>query len=103
MTELRGKPEPTLQELAGRVGRVDLILVEGFKRESHPKIEVRRRESLNQLPLAPADPSILAIAADFPIDKEDLPVFDLNSVDEIAGFILDRIGLMNMEFSRDRT
>jgi len=103
MTELRGKQEPTLEELAARVRPADLILVEGFKRENHPKLEVRRKESPNQSPLAPDDPSILAIAANFPIDKGDLPVFDLNSVDEIAGFILDRIGLMNMELSRDRS
>ena len=103
MSELRGKQEPTLEELAARVGPADLILVEGFKRENHPKLEVRRKESPNQSPLAPDDPSILAIAADFPIKKGDLPVFDLNSVDEIAGFILGRIGLMKMELSRDRT
>ncbi|MGA7326762.1 MAG: molybdopterin-guanine dinucleotide biosynthesis protein B [Rhodomicrobium sp.] len=103
MTELRGKAEPTLEELAARVGPADLILVEGFKRESHPKLEVRRRDTLNQLPLAPNDPSILAIAADFPIKKGDLPVFDLNSVDEIAGFILGRIGFMKTELIRDRS
>src|SRR3546814_9186396 len=44
MRELRGEPEPGLAELLARLTPVDLVLVEGFKREAHPKIEVSRAD-----------------------------------------------------------
>ncbi len=69
---------------------VDIVLVEGFKDESHPKLEVRRQEALNKRPLAAADPSILAIAADFDVEEAGVPVFRLDDVDAIAEFILAR-------------
>jgi len=53
MAELNGKPEPTLKELVRYIGKADIVLVEGFKRESHPKIEVRRLEAVHNKPLAP--------------------------------------------------
>ena len=87
MTELRGAPEPALLELVRRMASADLILVEGFRRESHPKLEVRRN-ALQLTPLAPEDPSILAIAADFEVEGGGLPVFDLDSAEVIADFIL---------------
>ncbi len=90
MTELRDRPEPTLGELIRHIEGADIILVEGFKRESHPKLEVRRREALNQTPLAPGDPSILAVAADFEPPACELPTFALDDADAIADFILSR-------------
>jgi molybdopterin-guanine dinucleotide biosynthesis protein B len=89
MTELHEKPEPALYELVALIEGADLILVEGFKSEKHPKLEVRRRDALAQTPLAPADPSIVAIAADFDIERTHLPVFGLDDVAAIADFILD--------------
>jgi molybdopterin-guanine dinucleotide biosynthesis adapter protein len=88
MTELRGRPEPTLRELVSHIENADIILVEGFKSEDHPKLEVRRREAASKLPLAPNDPGILAVAADFELEGAALPVFALNDIDAIAAFIL---------------
>jgi molybdopterin-guanine dinucleotide biosynthesis protein B len=89
MTELRERPEPTLGELTAAIKGADLILVEGFKSEKHPKLEVRRLDALNRTPLAPGDPSIVAIAADFGIEGGHLPVFGLDDVEAIADFILN--------------
>ncbi|MFZ1107473.1 MAG: molybdopterin-guanine dinucleotide biosynthesis protein B [Rhodomicrobium sp.] len=88
MTELRDRPEPALSELIRHVEGADIILVEGFKRESHPKLEVRRRAALKQAPLAPGDPTIRAVAADFEIEGCELPAFALDETDAIADFIL---------------
>ncbi|MBI4725046.1 MAG: molybdopterin-guanine dinucleotide biosynthesis protein B [Rhodomicrobium sp.] len=93
MTELRGRPEPSLGELVKHIDRADIILVEGFKGEAHPKLEVRRRAALDQRPLAPGDPSILAIAADFEVQHSPLPVFDLDAIEAIAEFIISRTAL----------
>jgi molybdopterin-guanine dinucleotide biosynthesis protein B len=93
MTELKGRPEPTLGELVQYIDNADIILVEGFKAGTHPKIEVRRREAASGPPLAPNDSAILAVAADFKLDEEALPVFALDDIDAIASFILGRIGL----------
>jgi molybdopterin-guanine dinucleotide biosynthesis protein B len=90
MTELRDRPEPALADLIRHIEGADIILVEGFKREGHPKLEVRRREALKQTPLAPGDPSILAVAADFEIAGCELPVFALDDAGAIADFILSR-------------
>lgn len=97
MTENRGAPEATLAELLARLDPVDLVLVEGYKRDSHPKIECRRRASSGE-PIAPDDPSIKAIAtdmpgpADTPPGHRTLPVFDLDDISGIADFILERAG-----------
>jgi molybdopterin-guanine dinucleotide biosynthesis protein B len=91
MTELRGRPEPALDELVRYIQNADLILVEGFKAGTHPKIEVRRRESASGPPLASNDPAIIGIAADFKLEDATLPVFALDDIDRIASFILGRI------------
>jgi molybdopterin-guanine dinucleotide biosynthesis adapter protein len=91
MTELRNRPEPTLGELVRHIEIADIILVEGFKAENHSKLEVRRREAVSGPPLAPADPTILAVAADFKLEEAAIPGFDLDDIDAIAGFILGRI------------
>src|SRR5579864_6461941 len=66
MHELRGAAEPTLDELAARMSPADLLLVEGWKRHRHPKLEVHR-PSLGKPLLYPDDPQIVAIAADEPL------------------------------------
>jgi molybdopterin-guanine dinucleotide biosynthesis adapter protein len=91
MTELRGGPEPTLDELVRYIENTDIILVEGFKGGTHPKIELRRREAASGPPLASNDPAILAIAADFELADAALPVFALDDIDGIASFILECI------------
>jgi molybdopterin-guanine dinucleotide biosynthesis adapter protein len=63
MTELRGAPEPDLRSLLGQLSPVDLVIVEGFKRDTHPKIEVHR--AANGKPwLHPEDPAVIAVASD---------------------------------------
>ena len=91
MHELRDHDEPTLAELLGKLAPADLVLVEGYKRDDHPKIEAFRAETRNPL-IAPSDPSIRAVAGDTPLEL-DRPVFDLNDTIAIADFILAEVGL----------
>ena len=91
MTELRDQPEPPLSDLLAQLAPVDLVLIEGYKRDNHPKIEAFRAEPENPL-IAPNDPTIRAIATDTKIDI-DRPVFDLDDTKSIADFILAEVGL----------
>ena len=91
MTELRETSEPSLNELISKMTPVDLILIEGWKRDDHAKIEAHRAETGNPL-IAPNDPTIRAIATDTALTI-DRPVFDLNDTKAIAGFILAEVGL----------
>ncbi|MBM2322909.1 MULTISPECIES: molybdopterin-guanine dinucleotide biosynthesis protein B [Marivita] len=91
MHELRDEDEPTLAALLAKLMPVDLVLVEGYKRDQHPKVEAFRAETGNDL-IAPGDPTIRAVASDTPLDL-DRPVFDLNDTTEIADFILSEVGL----------
>lgn len=88
--ELRNEPEPPLDRLLARMTPVDLVIVEGFKRFAHPKIEVHRRERGTPL-LAHEDPGIIAVASDAPLPDLALPRFDLDDVAGIAAFILERL------------
>jgi molybdopterin-guanine dinucleotide biosynthesis protein B len=92
MHELRGAPEPSLEQLIGQMKSVDLLLVEGFKRESHDKLEVHR-VGLGKPLLAPQDPRIVAVAADGPVADLDLPQLALDDVAGIADFIVTRCAL----------
>jgi len=91
MQELRGASEPSLAELLGRLTPVDLVLVEGFKREAHPKIEAFRTEAGNAL-IASENDTIRAVASDTPLNV-DVPVFELDDTHAIADFILHEVGL----------
>lgn len=91
MQELRGAQEPSLTELLARMRPVDLILIEGFKRAPHPKIEAHRAEAGTPL-IAPDDPTIRAVASDRALDL-DRPVFDLNDTQAIAAFIAAELRL----------
>ncbi|WP_299043453.1 molybdopterin-guanine dinucleotide biosynthesis protein B [uncultured Tateyamaria sp.] len=91
MQELRDQDEPTLDDLLKRLSAVDLVLVEGYKRDAHPKVEAHRAETGNPL-IAPDDPTIRAIASDTALTM-DRPVFDLNDTTRIADFILSEVGL----------
>jgi len=93
MHELRGAPEPTLEEILARLAPCDIVLIEGYKREPVPKIEARRTEAANRTPLAPTDPHIRAIAADHPVNDAEIPVFDLDDTLAIADFILATLEL----------
>ncbi|NRB33141.1 MAG: molybdopterin-guanine dinucleotide biosynthesis protein B [Rhodobacteraceae bacterium] len=91
MQELRDQPEPALADLVARLSPVDLVLVEGYKREAHPKIEAFRQEAGHDL-IAPKDATIHAVASDVPLDL-DRPVLDLNDTAAIADFIFRELGL----------
>lgn len=81
--------EATLAQLLARVSPCDLILVEGFKTQSHPKLEVFR-EAAGNLPLHPQDPRIVAIASDRSFPDAGIPVVDLNDARAVAGLVLER-------------
>ena len=85
--ELRGAAEPTLEQQLARLSRCDLVLVEGFKSSSIPKIEICRR-SLGVERLPRATRNVIAIACDAALDGEHAPVLDLNDPDAIAAFVL---------------
>jgi molybdopterin-guanine dinucleotide biosynthesis protein B len=90
MHELRGTPEPVLDELVARMHPVDLLLVEGWKRHPHPKIEVHR-PSLGKPLLYPDDPHVVAIAADEPI-AASIPLLPLGDAPAVAEFIFEHLG-----------
>ena len=91
MHELRDEDEPTLEHLLTKLAPVDLVLIEGYKRDTHPKVEAHRAETGNPL-IAPDDPTIRAVASDTPLEL-DRPVFNLNDTVAIADFILGEVGL----------
>ncbi|MEL6566279.1 MAG: molybdopterin-guanine dinucleotide biosynthesis protein B [Pseudomonadota bacterium] len=91
MQELRGADEPSLEALLARLSPVDLVLVEGYKRDAHPKVEAHRAETGNPL-IAPDDLTVRAVASDVPLTL-DRPVFDLNDTRAIADFVLAEVGL----------
>ncbi|UWQ27981.1 molybdopterin-guanine dinucleotide biosynthesis protein B [Leisingera sp. M523] len=91
MQELRDAAEPPLAELLARLRPVDLVLVEGYKREPHPKVEAFRQEAGTEL-IAPEDPNIRAVASNTAMAL-DRPVFDLNDTAAIADFIQIELGL----------
>jgi molybdopterin-guanine dinucleotide biosynthesis protein B len=93
MHELSGEEEPPLSAALARLSPCDLILVEGYKREGHPKIEARRSDAANRESLAPDDSSVLAVAADHETDSGGLPLFDLDDVAGIADFIAAKLAL----------
>ncbi len=92
MSELRAAPEPTLDALLAQLAPVDLVLVEGYKRDRHPKLEVRRTATAQDL-IAAGDATIEAVASDAPLPGLKVPVLDLDDVPAIADFILIRTGL----------
>lgn len=91
MNEHRGAEEPSLTELLAKLDPVDVVLIEGWKRDSHPKVEAWRAETGNPL-IAPSDPTILAVASDTALEI-DRPVFDLDDTAAVAIFILSHLGM----------
>src|SRR4051794_4311757 len=85
MHELRGADEPKLPELLARLSRVDLVIVEGFKREPHRKIEVHRAANGKPV-LFPDDPGIVGIATDAKLETQ-LPVAHLDDIPVIAAMM----------------
>jgi len=91
MHEMRGAAEWPLESLLEKLSPVDLVLIEGYKRDRHPQIEAFRAETGQPL-IAPDDPTIRAVAADCALEI-GRPVFDLDDTCAIADFILAEVGL----------
>jgi molybdopterin-guanine dinucleotide biosynthesis protein B len=87
MHEVGSGTEATLAELLRRLSPCDLVLVEGFKTERHPKLEVFRA-SVGKSPLHPDDDRIVAIASDQAVPHTRIPVVDLNDIASVADRVL---------------
>lgn len=85
--ELRSEEEWDLPTLVSKMSAVDLVLVEGFKRDAFPKLEIHRAENGKPL-LHPDDPHIVAVACDTALPDVKIPVVDLNDIDAIADLLL---------------
>ena len=103
--ELGDEPEPPLGDVLAKLSPVDLVIVEGFKRHSHPKLEVYRAVVGKPL-LHPDDDCIVAIATDAPLKEAQVPVLMLDDVESIANVLQaealprDQIGKPQSEASR---
>ena len=96
--ELEGAPEPDLAEVISWLDPCDLVIVEGYKLSSIPKIEARRSDAAGREPLAGKVPNVIAIAADHAVsDAPGLPTFPLDDVGRIADFILAAVKLGPVE------
>ncbi|MCK5444707.1 MAG: molybdopterin-guanine dinucleotide biosynthesis protein B [Rhodospirillaceae bacterium] len=88
--ELRDEPEFDMDELIGRMSDVDILLIEGFKRSHHDKLEVSR-PSLGKQLLASDDPTVVAVASDQAIPGLAIPVLDLDDVSAVADHIISHL------------
>jgi molybdopterin-guanine dinucleotide biosynthesis protein B len=91
--ESRDHAEPSLEEILAKLAPCDLVIVEGYKRDSHDKIEVRNLD-LTHPHLAGEDPTVVAVAANGPVVDSPVPVFDRDDVTALAGFIERHTGLV---------
>ena len=91
MHELRGAAEPSLHDQLKHLSPCDLVIVEGYKNEPIPKVEVHRREGHTPL-LYPEDPNVVAVATNEPLDTR-LPQLPLDDAEAVAHFILQHLGL----------
>ena len=91
MHELRDEDERSLGDLLKQLSPVNLVLIEGYKRDRHPKIEAHRKETGQPL-IAPEDETIVAVASDTSV-AIDRPVLDLNDTAAIANFIAQHLEL----------
>jgi len=87
MHELRGAPELTLEQLLGRLSPVDLVIIEGYKRDPHPKLEVFRAGVGKPL-IHPDDPHVVAIASDVPLPQARVPRISLDDTEAIIDILL---------------
>lgn len=90
--EIETRGEPALADIAARLSPADVILVEGYKSEAIPKIEVRRAAAAAEKLLAATDPFVVGIAADHDLDGHGKPVFTLDDIAGIARLIEEKCG-----------
>ena len=96
LTENFNSPEPQIDDLLSKMDQVDLVLIEGFKAFSHPKMEIYR-SAIGKPLLAKENPTIAAIATDDPSVSSHLPIIDLNDLNAIADFIVNYCNLHRRE------
>ncbi|WP_265518739.1 molybdopterin-guanine dinucleotide biosynthesis protein B [Nitratireductor luteus] len=92
MHELGDENEPPLEAVLAKLSPADIVLVEGYKNEPHPKIECRGSTS-GQAPLADRVPSVVAIASATGSAKEEGPTFSRDDIAGIADFIQQYLGM----------
>ncbi len=96
ITENRAAAEPDSAALLAKLDPVDLVIIEGFKKEGHEKIEVFR-PSLGKAALWPDDPAVIAVASDEPLEGCDRALLPLNDIEAIADFVVAHCGLTAAE------
>lgn len=93
-------PEPPLSAILDRLSPCDIVIVEGYKRDRHDKIEVRRSVAADTDRLAESDDTVVAIVSDDPDNVEEaFPVFGHDAIGEIADFVERHVGLAKPELS----
>ncbi len=92
MHELREEAEPPLEALLARLAPVDLVLIEGYKRDAHPKVEAHRAATGKPL-IAREDKTVRAVATNDPIEGLSIPLLPLDDAAAVADFILAEVGL----------
>lgn len=90
--ELRDEADPSLDDILIKLAPCDLVIVEGYKRDTHDKIEVRNL-ALDHPKLAGDDPTVVAIAANGAVPDAPVPLFDRDDVSALASFIEQHMGL----------
>ena len=93
MHELRGETEPRLPALLAKLAPVDLVIIEGWKREPHPKLEVFRA-SVGKPLIHPDDPHVVAIASDVPVPRATVPRVALDDTPAIIDILLAHAALI---------
>ena len=88
--DMNEEPEPPLADIVARMHPCDLVVVEGYKRDSHPKIEARNVD-LDHPQLAGGDPTVIAIAASGPVEDAPVPVFSRDDITALADFAMQHL------------
>jgi molybdopterin-guanine dinucleotide biosynthesis protein B len=101
MHELRGQREWTLDALLEMLSPVDLVLVEGFKTQAHPKLEVFRA-AVKKPPLHPEDENIVAIASDKPLEAR-VPVVSLDDIEAVSDILVAKAVPLDAVVARVRS
>lgn len=94
MHENQEDAEPTLAQIVQKLAPCDIILVEGYKLENHPKIETIRNNKSDKTPLWKSNNTIIALACDEQLHDCDKPIFKQDNIAQIANFILEQLGLV---------
>jgi molybdopterin-guanine dinucleotide biosynthesis protein B len=101
MHELRGNREWSLDALLEKLSQVDLVLIEGFKTQAHPKLEVFRA-SVGKPPLHPDDENIVAIASDEAMNAS-VPVVSLDDIEAVADILVAKAVPLDTVIARVRS